>query len=52
MSDRCEHFPPDDLLPVDGDKLPFTGFGAIPVLIGGLALLSSGFVLRGRSARE
>ena len=36
----------------DGDKLPFTGFAAIPVLIGGLALPSSGFVLRGRSARE
>jgi len=36
----------------DGDKLPFTGFAAIPVLIGGLALLSSGVVLRGRSARE
>jgi hypothetical protein len=36
----------------DSDKLPFTGFAAIPVLIGGLALLSSGFVLRGRSARE
>ncbi len=37
----------------DGDeKLAFTGFAAIPILIGGLALLSSGFVLRGRSARE
>lgn len=36
----------------DDDKLPFTGFAAIPVLIGGLGLLCSGFVLRRRSARE
>lgn len=36
----------------DDDELPFTGFAAIPVLIGGLALLSSGFVLRRRSSRE
>ncbi len=36
----------------DNDKLPFTGFAAIPVLIGGLGLLCSGFVLRRRSARE
>lgn len=36
----------------DDEELPFTGFAAIPVLIGGLALLSSGFVLRRRSGRE
>ena len=36
----------------DDEELAFTGFAAIPVLIGGLALLSSGFVLRRRSARE
>ncbi len=36
----------------DDKKLPFTGFAAIPVLIGGLGLLGSGFVLRRRSARE
>ncbi|MDA0185772.1 hypothetical protein OJ997_36045 [Solirubrobacter phytolaccae] len=31
------------------DQLPFTGFAAIPVLIGGLALLSAGLVLRRRT---
>ncbi len=36
----------------DDDELPFTGFAAIPVLIGGLGLLCSGYVLRRRSARE
>ena len=36
----------------DDKKLAFTGFAAIPVLIGGLGLLVSGFVLRRRSARE
>jgi len=36
----------------NGKELPFTGFAAIPVLIGGLGLLCSGFVLRRRSARE
>ena len=29
-----------------GDELPFTGFAAIPVLLLGFALLTSGFVLR------
>jgi hypothetical protein len=33
-------------------ELPFTGFMAIPVLIGGVALLSTGFVLRRRSREE
>jgi hypothetical protein len=32
-----------------GDELPFTGFLAIPVLIGGVALLSAGLVLRRRT---
>ena len=32
-----------------GGELPFTGFLAIPVLLGGLALLSAGLVLRRRS---
>lgn len=33
-------------------SLPFTGFLAIPVLLGGLALLTAGLVLRRRSAHE
>ena len=32
------------------DELPFTGFAAIPILLGGLALLSVGLVLRRRTA--
>ena len=32
--------------------LPFTGFAAIPVLIGGIALLSAGLALRRRSGDE
>jgi hypothetical protein len=35
-----------------GDTLPFTGFLAIPVLIGGVALLSTGLILRRRSADD
>jgi len=35
-----------------GKQLPFTGFAAIPVLLGGLALLSAGLVLRRRSAAD
>jgi hypothetical protein len=31
------------------NELPFTGFLAIPVLLGGVALLSTGFVLRRRT---
>ena len=34
-----------------GNSLPFTGFAAIPVLLGGIALLSAGLILR-RRARE
>jgi hypothetical protein len=33
-------------------QLPFTGFLAIPVLLGGVALLSTGLVLRRRTASE
>jgi hypothetical protein len=33
-------------------QLPFTGFLAIPVLIGGIVLLSTGLVLRRRAARD
>lgn len=33
-------------------ELPFTGFLAIPVLLGGVALLTTGLVLRRASARE
>lgn len=32
-----------------GGELPFTGFAAIPVLLGGLALLAGGLVLRSRT---
>ena len=32
-----------------GDELPFTGFAAIPILLGGVALLSTGLVLRRRT---
>ncbi len=33
-------------------QLPFTGFNAIPVLLGGLALLTMGLVLRWRTRHE
>lgn len=33
-------------------KLPFTGFAAVPVLIGGIALLSAGLVLRRRTGEQ
>jgi hypothetical protein len=35
-----------------GSELPFTGFLAIPVLLGGVALLSAGLVLRRRAADD
>jgi hypothetical protein len=35
-----------------GGQLPFTGFLAIPVLLGGIALLGAGMVLRHRTANE
>jgi hypothetical protein len=36
----------------NGSELPFTGFLAIPVLIGGVALLSTGLVLRRQARRD
>jgi hypothetical protein len=36
----------------NNNELPFTGFAAIPVLLGGIALLSAGLVLRRRSGAE
>jgi hypothetical protein len=35
-----------------GGELPFTGFAAIPILLGGIALLSAGLVLRRRSGES
>lgn len=34
---------------LQGDRLPFTGYAAIPLLLMGIALLASGFVLRRRA---
>jgi hypothetical protein len=36
----------------DGEQLPFTGFAAIPILLGGVALLSTGLVLRRRAGDD
>ena len=36
----------------NNSTLPFTGFAAIPVLLGGIALLSAGLVLRRRTGGE
>lgn len=33
-------------------KLPFTGFAAVPILLGGIALLSAGLVLRRRTGEQ
>ena len=35
-----------------GSELPFTGFLALPVLLGGVALLSAGLVLRRRTRSD
>ena len=35
-----------------GGELPFTGFAAIPILLGGVALLATGLVLRKRTADD
>jgi hypothetical protein len=37
---------------VETSQLPFTGFAAIPVLIGGLALLTGGLILRRRTRQN
>jgi hypothetical protein len=34
------------------EQLPFTGFAAIPILLGGVALLSAGLVMRRRTAGD
>ena len=34
------------------EQLPFTGFAAIPILLGGVALLTAGLVLRRRSGDD
>ena len=35
-----------------GSQLPFTGYAAIPVLLGGIALLSTGLIIRRRARDE
>lgn len=35
-----------------GGQLPFTGFAAIPILLGGVALLSAGLILRRRTGER
>jgi hypothetical protein len=35
-----------------GSTLPFTGFAAVPILLGGIVLLSAGLVLRRRTGDE
>jgi hypothetical protein len=35
-----------------GNELPFTGFAAIPILLGGVALLTTGLVLRRRTGDD
>ena len=34
------------------DELPFTGFAALPILVGGVALLSAGLVMRRRTGSQ
>jgi hypothetical protein len=36
----------------DDDELPFTGFAAVPILLGGLVLLTAGLVLRRRTGED
>ena len=35
-----------------GDELPFTGFAAIPILLGGVGFLTAGLVLRRRTGDD
>ena len=35
-----------------GEELPFTGFAAIPILLGGVGLLTAGLVLRRRTGDD
>ncbi len=52
------HFPPEEIQPTRQvearveSRLPVTGFAAIPVMLGGIALLTGGLVLRRRSRVE
>jgi hypothetical protein len=43
---------PRQLESSQGDQLPFTGYAAIPLLLGGLVLLAIGLVLRRSTRRE
>jgi hypothetical protein len=43
---------PRQVVASGGDNLPFTGFTAIPVLLGGLALLATGLMLRRRTGDQ
>jgi hypothetical protein len=36
----------------DNSQLPFTGFAALPIMVGGIALLSGGLLLRRRGREE
>jgi hypothetical protein len=36
----------------DDNELPFTGFAAVPILLGGLVLLTAGLVLRRRTGED
>ena len=51
-------FPPEEIQPTrqveasTASRLPVTGFAAIPVMLGGIALLTGGLVLRRRSRAE
>jgi hypothetical protein len=53
-----EQQPPESTQPTrqveatTGSQLPFTGFAAIPVMLGGIALLTGGLVLRRRTRAE
>lgn len=44
--------PPRQVEATTSSQLPFTGFAAIPVMLGGIALLTGGLVLRRRTRAE